>query len=244
MTKFDFGNIKIDSDKVKDFFDSRNKSATGSLSSVNLQKDKVLSEARDIHEKNLIVPLLNLTGEENVLEIGCGIGRFVPAIINNVSNYIGLDFSTQLIEIAKKSYSQFDNAHFQVMSATDINQNTLFNKHPFNLIMTMGLMVYLNDDDCSVLVDKIIELSHENLCTLYLRESVSIMDKRLTLKDFYSKDLESNYNAIYRTSDEYMSWFSKFQKRGFELVKSDFLLNNQLSNRTETSQKFWIFKNY
>lgn len=73
-----------------------------SLEAVNLQNDDKLASARDVHEKNLIVPWLGLTGKEKVLEIGCGIGRFVPDIINQITSYLGLDFSTQLIELAKK----------------------------------------------------------------------------------------------------------------------------------------------
>ena len=88
MTKFNFNNINIDSNIVKEFFNSKNLDSKNSLSTVNLQKNEQLAKARDIYEKKLIVPLLNLTGQEKTLEIGCGIGRFVPAIIEKVKNFV------------------------------------------------------------------------------------------------------------------------------------------------------------
>ena len=35
------------------------------------------------------------------------------------------------------------------------------------------------------------------------------MESRLTLKDFYSDELDADYNAIYRTENEYMEFFQK-----------------------------------
>ena len=37
--------------------------------------------------------------------------------------------------------------------------------------------------------------------TIYIRETISVMDTHLTLKNFYSENLETNYSAIYRTKD-------------------------------------------
>lgn len=129
------------------------------------------------------------------------------------------------------------------MSATELDNDKLVTKAPFDLIMTMGLMMYLNDKDSNKLIDQIINLASSK-CTVYLRESVSILGKRLTLKDFYSEELKSDYNAIYRTSDEYAKCLDKLTEHGFKLTYSDFLLNDTLANRTETNQRFWIFKNY
>ncbi|WP_296882740.1 hypothetical protein [uncultured Methanobrevibacter sp.] len=47
--------------------------------------------------------------------------------------------------------------------------------------------------------------------TIYIRETNSVMDPPLTLKDFYSKNLETNYSTIYRTKDELMDFFRGFK---------------------------------
>lgn len=40
---------------------------------------------------------------------------------------------------------------------------------------------------------------------IYLRESISVMGQRLTLSNFYSEELQSEYCAIYRTPEEYLN---------------------------------------
>lgn len=236
--------VKIDSKEVRDFFDLRAVKNGSSITSVNLQKDHVLAEARDLNEKSLIVPLLDLNGKEKVLEIGCGVGRFVPAIADKINSYLGIDFSSELIKIATENFYEFKNAKFQVMLATDIKSDELLDKPPFNLIMIMGLMVYLNDDDCNNAIDEILTLIDQKSGVIYLRESISIIDKRLTLREFYSDELEANYNAIYRTEAEYLKLIDKLLKNGFKIFRSDILLKDGLTNRSETSQRYWILKNY
>jgi len=235
--------IDIDSEKVKNFFEKQTIKKKNSLISVSLQaKNPKLSEDRDIFEKNLIIPFLNLKGDETVLEIGCGLGRFAKHIKDNVKSYLGIDFSRNLIDLANKSFEKDGHILFQVMSANNIKINDLLIKPPFNLIMTMGLLMYLNDKDCANLIARISELV-DNKSTIYIRESVSIINKRMTLKNFYSKELETNYNAIYRTIDEYDDLFNEFFiKKGFKLIKKDLLLKGKLINRKETNQSYWIFK--
>ena len=46
------------------------------------------------------------------------------------------------------------------------------------------------------------------------------MENRLTLNQFESKDLKTNYNAIYRTKKEYEIYF---KTNGFDIIKTDLL---------------------
>lgn len=72
------------------------------------------------------------------------------------------------------------------------------------------------------------------------------MGERLTLKDFFSEDLNDNYNAIYRTRDELVHFFEEelFQK-GFQIEQEGFLFQEQgLNNRTETTQYYFILQRW
>ena len=44
--------------------------------------------------------------------------------------------------------------------------------------------------------------------TIYIRETLSFLETRLTLKDFFSENLEADYNAIYRTDDEFLDFIN------------------------------------
>ena len=67
-------------------------------------------------------------------------------------------------------------------------------------------------------------------------EPISCIETRLTLKDFYSEGLESDYNAIYRTEPEYVDFFKKFN--GNNIFSGDIF--KELSDHSETQYKFFI----
>ena len=131
-------NIKIEQKKVKSFFNNMSVQGENQLKSVNLQSDSHLSKERDKNERDIIFPLLNLSGGEKVLEIGCGIGRFAEHIKRDIKIYQGIDFSQKFIKLAQTKFSEFKNIHFQLMSATKIEQKKLKVKPKFDLIVTGG----------------------------------------------------------------------------------------------------------
>ncbi len=66
---------------------------------------------------------------------------------------------------------------------------------------------------------------------------------RLTLDKFYSEDLDSEYSAIYRTLDQYQKAIQEIMVPAqFEIVKADFLYPEQLNNRKETVQYYFILE--
>ena len=75
-----------------------------------------------------------------------------------------------------------------------------------------------------------------------LKVSVGIGD-RLTLKDFYSDKLQSDYSAIYRTRDEYMNIFAQtLEQDGFSITDEGFVFDDSLNNRKETTQYYFILE--
>ena len=65
------------------------------------------------------------------------------------------------------------------------------------------------------------------------------MDTRLTLKDFYSEDLDADYNAIYRTKDELLEFFKGFEN--ITNIKSD-KIHETLNKHDETGYRYFILK--
>lgn len=234
-------NININESSVKEFFDKNVSINKRSLKSVNLQSDENLSIARDLAEKNILLKMLDLSGSEKVLDIGCGFGRIADVLQDKVFRYLGLDFCEELIKIAQDKFKDNNNVAFQVMSATQIEEQLLLSKPPFDIIIVAGLMVYINDDECKNLIKKISTLLSKN-SKIYIKESISVIENRLTLKDFYSQDLESNYSSIYRTEKEYIDIFSILLEEGFEIIKTNLITKDNLSNRLETGQKYWLLE--
>ena len=76
-----------------------------------------------------------------------------------------------------------------------------------------------------------------------LREPVGI-ERRLTIKEHFSDEMEQTYNAIYRTEDELMAKAkSVLYPAGFALIGSgDVYADVHLNNRAETRQRWFLFE--
>ena len=88
-----------------------------------------------------------------------------------------------------------------------------------------------------------IEENCEEHGIICIREPIGIIE-RLTLKDFYSEELQDNYNAIYRNRLELQNFFEKtLLAKGFRIREEGFLFEEDtLNNRKETAQYYFIFE--
>ena len=224
----------ISSEKVKDFFNKRANKDVESEYSIVLFQDKENSEQRHIEEKSIFHEHIDVSGK-SILEIGCGVGRWVEALHDKCGSYLGLDFSEELLEIAKESYKQYDNCKFQLMSATDIKVDELVIKPPFDIIIFSGFLMYINDDDINIIMDEVNQIGADDK-KVFAMEPISHMDSRLTLKDFYSEGLESDYSAIYRTESEYVEFFKKLNCNSIHTGS----IFEDLSDHSETGYMYFI----
>ncbi len=201
-----------------------------------------LVEARNKQELEKLLPMLLLNRQSKVLDVACGIGRWSDAIQSQISEYCGIDFSAELIEIAKRR-NQLTNRDFLVGSANEIEAVLKKNaKGVYNRILLIGILMYLNDDDIIDVLTQV-EKCCEEASIICIREPIAL-EERLTLKDFFSEELDDNYNAIYRTRVELMKVFEQcFCNKGFILKQEGFLFSeDNLNNRKETSQYYYIFE--
>lgn len=233
----------IDYQNTKNFFKRRaGKFKDTNPYSVTMYQDNnvELVAKRNKQEIQKIKPLLGIQEETKVLDIACGIGRWADAIVEPVEEYCGIDFSGELIQIAKER-NQRENFFFYEGSVSEIEKILqLNNKSKFNVILLMGILMYINDADIDDFFTQV-ERQCETNAKICIREPIGLFD-RLTLKDFYSEDLQDSYNAIYRTKEELMKFLDKgFLERGFIIEEEGFLFEEGgLNNRKETSQYYFI----
>lgn len=229
-------NEDIDSNTIKEFFNNRAKRDVENLMEITSYHDNENLEKRQEEEIGVISKKIDFK-DKKVLEIGCGLGRWAEFFHNRCEKYIGIDYSENLIKIAKK-YFNYPNCYFKQLSATDIDENNLPVDGQFDIIFITAVLLYLNDDEIIKMLEKINSLIHEN-SVIYIRDTISILDTRLTLKDFYSIELEVNYNAIYRTEVELLEFFEVLDN--VELVDKNEIFKN-LNDFEETSYEYFILK--
>ena len=174
---------------------------------------------------------------KKILEIGCGIGRWAEVFHDKCDSYLGIDYSEDLIEIAKENYN-YDNCHFQVLSASQLDTADLLVSAPFDIVIITGVLIYFNDDTIKKMIKDLNSLCASNK-TIYIRETLSFLETRLTLKDFFSENLEADYNAIYRTDDEFLDFIKGID--GNITIETDEIFD-ELKNFTETGYKYFLIK--
>lgn len=226
----------INTGSVKDFFDKRASKKTESLMTITSFQEKENLEKRQEEESKVILNNINLKGKK-VIEIGCGLGRWAEFFHDKCESYLGIDYSKNLIDLAKENYN-YENCYFQEMSASNMKIEELMVDPPFDIIFITGLLIYLNDDDIPLLIQDINNIASKDK-VIYIRETISRLDSRLTLKDFYSKDLEVNYNAIYRTESELLNFF-----KGFDNISNITTnpIHELLNKHDETGYEYFILE--
>lgn len=238
----------INSEKVHSFFDNRtNKELYHRYNLVNYQDNHPeLALERDKEEKSRILPLLNVQPDSKILDIGCGVGRWGDELLPIVEKgiYVGVDFSKKLLDVAVEHFSETSKNNFRFCEGrfqdllSVLKENDVYSK--YDVIIVTGVLTYINDNE---LADCIKSLQHiaNDKCRIYMKESVGITS-RYTLVDVYSSELACDYNAIYRSVDEYHELFNNYLPHKSLISHGETFLSNNLHNRKETTSYYWVFE--
>ena len=233
--------VNIDSTSIQSFWNAKAKK-DGSIKAVLLGSDFAQDSGilRNERENKILCNLINNREQISVLDIGCGIGRWAYNLQSNYKTYHGIDFSSEFINSATKSFKENPNVIFLQMSATQIDKSMLLKY--YDLVIVTGVAMYINDNEISRLFYCINDLTDIN-SSIYFQESVSILPHRLTLRNFDSKELNSKYNAIYRTREEYEDFFAEcLPNYHVELNKTNLLLDKETGAREETNARYWFLE--
>ncbi|WP_037354226.1 class I SAM-dependent methyltransferase [Selenomonas sp. FC4001] len=236
--------IDIDDQNVKEFFSNRvKKELPYRYNYTNYQDaNPELVLMRDKCEKEKIIPLLQLNGKENVLDIGCGVGRWGDYFSGKEGySYIGADYCKEILDIAEKHFQGNENVSFihtsfqdlaYMLSAAKVNMY-------FDLVLINGVLMYINDDDITTCLQGIKELVKPS-GRVYVKETVG-KESRLTLLNIYSEELLSNYSAIYRSKEEYNELWNVCWPC-WNIYDQGALWGEGIQKRSETETYYWLFQ--
>lgn len=179
--------INIDNNSTKEFWQKRANNINN-LQTVLLGSDNTGSEQniRNENEKRIVEKIIEKIQNPGILDIGCGIGRWAENLQNKFEYYVGVDFSEGFINYASKKFTNFSNVKFYNNSILNLDKDILTSR--FNLIICTGVLMYINDENISNIFKAFRQVSPEYL---YIQESISLMEGRLTLNKFESKDLKT-----------------------------------------------------
>ena len=198
--------INIDTENTISFYNQRAKTVKNreqEYTTVLLgDQDPEYAVKWDEYEKGFVLPKLMLNRNKVVLDLGCGMGRLADAVSDKVKEYYGVDFSSEMIAVAKQNVRN-NNCHFYAMSVVDALSDPKITARKYDLVLMAGVSMYINEDELKESYRLLRNLVNKD-SLFYFEESVGKIE-RLTLNHIWSEDLQDYYGSIYRTREEYKS---------------------------------------
>ena len=234
--------INIDTENTISFYNQRAKTIKTrerEYTTVLLgDKDPDFSVKWDAYEKHFILPKLKLTKEKVILDIGCGIGRWAEAVVGQCKEYYGVDFSSEMIAVAKQNVRN-NHCHFYTMSIVDALSDPKITARKYDLVLMAGVSMYINEDELKESYRLLRNLVNKD-SLFYFEESVG-KKERLTLNHIWSEDLQDYYGAIYRTREEYKSLIDEYIN-GVEYIEEGYMNFLDKEEQTETSHWYALLQ--
>lgn len=133
----------------------------------------------------------------NVLELGCGNGRWTVALAPLVKHYTGVDFSRDGLRVAESSALKYglNNVEFVERSITDFEGTGTY-----DVIYFSGVSQYLHDEEMDRVLGQLASHMHDK--TIIVDRSTV----NYTARNVHDTD---DYFCIYRTPEEVIGLFEK-----------------------------------
>jgi len=175
-----------------------------------LTKDKGWAILRDEMEKKHLMRVIRIDKDMEVLDLGCGTGRWSFEFAKRCKKVLAVDFSPTFISIAKEQAFKegVENVTFLCQPITKFSY---LEKQRFDIIHLGSVLQYLDDSSVNLLIDKLnSHLKEKGM--IVTRETISLGDR------LYGGE---NYPCIYRVEEEFLEMF---KRKGLELIYSHFSL--------------------
>ena len=223
---------------IKAFWDKRARQykKKQSYSLTNLEEDEKLQQLKVQLEREHVFKLLKLDKSMRVLDLGAGVGAWSALLAEKCKKLVAVEYCAEMLEIARskaqeESLSNIEFIHQDVLEYTTGNA--------FDTIFSSGLLLYLSDSQMQKLLPNIKKYSKAGTI-LFLREPTGI-EGRHEIVDEYSQALQTYYNALYRTREEYIALFESI---GYSLICDEdmFEQSSPLNKWEETRLRVYSFR--
>ena len=208
-------NEKLDYKKVNKFWD---KSAVNSAYDDDIQtgmmvKNKLSAQYRKYREEEHFSKIIKFEKGMNVLEIGCGTGRWAFYMAPKVKQIVAVDSSENMINIARNKQKKRDNHNikFYCGSACEFDTNTRF-----DVVYFSGVLEYIMDNDVNSILNKVPGwLKNGGVCAS--RDTISRGERVVEAGD---------YPVIFRTREEHIKMFAennlylRYNEKSYNLTMS------------------------
>jgi len=163
---------------------------------------------RCVSEQETFLSIFKPTQDMRILEVGSGGGRWGFWLSDMVGEYVGIDISTEMVEIARREgrRRKLTNIRFECSTLPDFTGG-----EEFDLVYFSGVLQCMDDAVVKQCIDKADEI---------LRKSGrrKVIISRDTVREVERLEKVGDYPAIFRTVDEYVGFF---RENGYVLDRSE-----------------------
>ena len=239
--------IAINTDNTRNFYNNRAKTindmANPYVSVLLGDQNPEYALAWNTFEKENILPKMDINDTCNVLDIGCGIGRWAEVLIPRSGYYCGTDMSAEMIKCARERNQyperKYDFLNYGFEEFCCLPQDKLPRR--FNRLWICGVMMYINDEVLIEGMEQLLEKMEEH-AKVYFTETIAVSE-RLALDRFYSEALKADYDVIYRTEKEYNCIYKSWLEAGFRIAEQGMLPHlNEEKEYSETDRWYTILE--
>ncbi len=187
-----------------------------------------------------LIKKLNLTGRENVLDIGCGDGKITARIASNLpfGAAVGIDSSEKMIELAGRTFNpeSYRNLSFRLMDARQIDF-----PGKFDLVFSNAALHWIKDHkpvlqgiyNCLKPNGKMLIQMGGKGNAASIIDTIDTVVPKLGLKGYF-KNFEFPYG--FYSNHEYSAWLKEI---GFEVERAE-LFTKDMSYADENGLAGWI----
>ncbi|KAI3388955.1 hypothetical protein SNEBB_002866 [Seison nebaliae] len=137
----------IETEKMKKFW-QQHQPNMNSMLLINKNDSGIIE-----HDTEEILESLPTIKDMNILELGCGIGRFTACLANEAKHITAVDFVGSFLEENKKMNSSKDNIDYVEADVLNLD----FPKESFDMIFSNWLFMYISDGDLEELMARILK---------------------------------------------------------------------------------------
>jgi SAM-dependent methyltransferase len=102
--------------------------------------------------KEYLSTYVKATPNDDILDLGCGPGTFLPYL--DYKNYLGVDLDPDSILYAQEKYKSRQNTHFIIAPAQSFKLPDVYSETRFDIALSNGLIHHLDDSTAIEMLEK------------------------------------------------------------------------------------------
>ena len=207
----------------------------------NLSKDQDFSKEKNKLEIIAFQKIFNEIKKnfDSCIEIGAGTCQWTSLLKKYSKSVLATDTSISMLRKGKEYLEKQHKLKGVSFFWGDILKEEFPENSPYDLVFISGLVLYLDEKNFLNLLNFINIFSSKD-SIIVMREPVALKN-RYILDNVFSKELQMNYSAIYRTENEIIE---NFKEIGFSIANNKWLHpdGSKFNKWAETRLKLFTFK--